>query len=61
MCHVRFLCLIHNIHIYLLPIPHYKHSFAYEAGRDDPTNSPPGLPPREYCSHWYVVCIIIII
>ena len=34
--------------------PRSRNFFAYEAGRDDTTNSPPGLPPREYCSHWYV-------
>ena len=31
--------------------PRSRNFFAYEAGSDDPTNSPPGLPPREYCSH----------
>lgn len=31
--------------------PRSRNFFAYEAGRDDTTNSPPGLPPREYCSH----------
>ena len=39
--------------------PRSRNFFAYEAGRDDTTNSPPGLPPREYCSHWYVVCILL--
>jgi len=31
--------------------PRSRNFFAYEAGRDDTTNSPPGLPPREFCSH----------
>eukprot|EP00586_Coscinodiscus_wailesii_P020102 CAMPEP_0172495532 /NCGR_PEP_ID=MMETSP1066-20121228/71450_1 /TAXON_ID=671091 /ORGANISM="Coscinodiscus wailesii, Strain CCMP2513" /LENGTH=453 /DNA_ID=CAMNT_0013267269 /DNA_START=143 /DNA_END=1504 /DNA_ORIENTATION=+ len=31
--------------------PRSRNWYAYEAGRDDRTNSPPGTPPREYCSH----------
>ncbi|KAL7551272.1 hypothetical protein ACHAWF_014457, partial [Thalassiosira exigua] len=31
--------------------PRSRNWYAYEVGRDDPTNSPDGIPPREYCSH----------
>lgn len=31
--------------------PRSRNWYAYEVGRDDPTNAPPGVPPREYCSH----------
>ena len=31
--------------------PRSRNRYAYEVGRDDTTNSPGGIPPREYCSH----------
>ena len=43
-------CLFVSGHGHLIT-PRCRNYFAYEAGRDDTTNSPPGLPPREYCSH----------
>jgi len=45
-----YLSICVDAHGHLLS-PRSRNWYAFEVGRDSTYNAPPGLPPREYCSH----------